>query len=136
MLALTRSVASTCPKRAGKSRRELSAAHTSSWATSNRVSEISPTGVSGLSFHTVLNVVEFKPRSTTQDLYLSAAGPGAVNVENVAQTQRAIAQLKKASRNSNFSFSATPKPVFFKETSAGHAFTAEKLKEKKSSHLG
>ena len=67
---------------------------------------------------------------------MSASGPGAVTVENVAQTQRAIAQLKKASRNSNFSFSATPKPVFFKETSAGHAFTAEKLKEKKSSHIG
>jgi len=67
---------------------------------------------------------------------MSTTGPGAVNVENVAQTQRQIAQLKKQSRNSNFSFSASTKPVFFKETSAGQAFTPDKLKEKKCSHIG
>ena len=67
---------------------------------------------------------------------MSTQGPGAVNVETVAQTQRATAQLKKASRNSNFSFSATSKPVFFKETSAGHAYTADKLKEKRDVQIG
>lgn len=67
---------------------------------------------------------------------MSTQGPGAVNVESVAQTQRAIAQLKKASRNSNFSFSTTPKPQFFGETSAAHAFASDRLKEKKSTHIG
>ena len=38
-----------------------------------------------------LMYIEFKTRSTTQDLYMSTTGPGAVSVENVAQTQRQIA---------------------------------------------
>ena len=67
---------------------------------------------------------------------MSTTGPGAVSVENVAQTQRQIAQLKKQSRNTNFSFSASSKPVFFKETSSGHAYTAEKHNENKSAHIG
>jgi hypothetical protein len=47
-----------------------------------------------------------------------------------------MAQLKKASRNANFSLSGTATPAFSNETSAGQAFTAGKLNEQASTHIG
>ena len=66
---------------------------------------------------------------------MSTQGPGAVNSDSVAQTQRQIAQLKKQSRNSNFSFSATNNR-FYQETSAGNAYRAKMPQATDSSHLG
>jgi len=47
-----------------------------------------------------------------------------------------MAQLKKASRNANFSLSGTATPAFSNETSTGQAFAASKLNEQTSTHVG